>query len=79
MRSPFGGDDDDNATVHNNNGNDDARGGIARRNSTAYAGAESAGSWQDNGDRTRRWMTAMCLLDCMGVDDKDAVLLPPWD
>jgi hypothetical protein len=33
---------------------------------TAYAGAESAGSWQDNGNRTWRWTTAMCLLDCMG-------------
>ena len=36
------------------------------RNSTAYAGAESGGSWRDDFDCTRGWMTAMCLLDCMG-------------
>ena len=47
------------------------RGGIivgegGDRDSTAYAVAESKGSWRDDGDRTQRWTMAVCLLDGMG-------------
>ena len=38
----------------------------AIRDSTVYTGAKFAGSWRDDGDRTRRWTTGICLLDCMG-------------
>ena len=53
-RPPVGGDKDDDANIHNDDGDDDAGGGIARCNSMAYAGAESVGSWRDDGNRTRR-------------------------
>ena len=66
-RSPVGSDDVDDANVHDGDGDDDAGGGgIVRRNSTVYARVESAGLWRDDGNRTRRWTTVMCLLDCMG-------------
>ena len=66
---PVGGDNDNNAAVLDDDGNNDAglgRGFIACRDSMAYAGAESACWWQDDGNRTRRRMAAMRLLDCMG-------------
>ena len=39
---------------------------IACCDATAYAGAKSTRSWEDDGDRTRRRTTAMRLLDRMG-------------
>ena len=66
---PVGGDNDNNAAVLDDDGNNDAglgRGFIACRDSMAYAGAESTCWWQDDGNRTRRRMAAMRLLDCMG-------------
>ncbi len=68
-RLPVGGDNDNDTAVLNDDGNDDAgpgRGFIACHDSTAYAGAESACWWQDDGDRTWRQTAAMRLLDCMG-------------
>ena len=82
-RSLIGGDNDDDAAVPDDDGDDDAGPGgggggrgIACRDSTAYAGAESACSWQDDGDRTWRRTTAMRLLDCMvGVTTMPSLLL----